>query len=232
MRQRDKPRYLALLFAPDDKRADLMALHAFNAEVSRVPLAVSEPQLGEVRLQWWRDTLESIEKGEGQAHPVAIALSEAIRKHRLPVQPLLDLVDAHSHDLYADQFSMVSELEEYLGNTSSVLIQLSAMVLDPVSAPQAAKTAGLAGVAYGIGQIVCNPKRYGNLVPAGETLETLAARAKKRLSEASRKTLPDALRPAFHHIVLTELFLSNPGRTPSQWRMQWRLWRASRNNFF
>ena len=34
VRQVDRDRYLASLFAPEDKRADLLALYAFNAEIS------------------------------------------------------------------------------------------------------------------------------------------------------------------------------------------------------
>jgi phytoene/squalene synthetase len=232
VRQWDRPRYLAMLFAPDAKREALMALHAFNAEVCRIPLLVSEPQVGLIRLQWWRDTLESIGKGEVQAHPVAIALSEAISLHHLPLQPLLDLVDAHEHDLYADPMPDVLSLEEYLAKTSSLLIQLSAMILDPASASNVSEAAGYAGVAYGLAQIVNDPKRHANLIPPGETPKSLADHARKRLSEAAMDQVPRQHLPAFLHISLIELFLANPGKTLSPWRIQWRLWRAARRESF
>jgi 15-cis-phytoene synthase len=232
VRQWDRPRYLAMLFAPDGKRNALMALHAFNAEVCRIPLLVSDPQVGLIRLQWWRDTLEAISKGEAQAHPVAIALSEAIAVHHLPLQPLLNLVDAHEHDLYADPVPDVLSLEEYLGKTSSVLIQLSALILDPASAPTVAEAAGYAGVAYGLAQIVNDPKRHANLIPVGESLTSLTEHASKRLSEARAANVPLQLLPAFLHVSLTELFLANPGKAPSSWRMQWHLWRAARREAF
>ena len=232
VRQWDRPRYLAMLFAPDGERSALMALHAFNAEVCRIPLIVSDPQVGLIRLQWWRDTIEAIGKGEIQAHPVAMALSEAMSLHHLPLQPLLDLVDAHEHDLYAGLMPDFLSLEEYLGKTSSALIQLAAMILDPASSPTVAEAAGYAGVAYGLAQIVNDPKRHANLIPPSESPASLAERTRKRLSEARAVQVSRQLLPAFLHVSLTELFLAKPGKVPSPWRMQWRLWRAARREAF
>jgi phytoene/squalene synthetase len=232
VRQWDGPRYLAMLFAPDDKREGLMALHAFNAEVCRIPLLVSDPQVGLIRLQWWRDTLEAIGRGEAQAHPVAIAVAEAISLHHLPLQPLLELVDAHEHDLYADPMPDMLSLEEYLGKTSSVLIQLSAMILDPASAAGVSEAAGNAGVAYGLAQIVNDPRRHANLIPPSETPTSLAECARKRLTEAALAHVPRQHLPAFLYVSLTDLFLAYPGKTLSPWRIQWRLWRAARRESF
>jgi phytoene synthase len=232
VRQWDRPRYLAMLFAPDGERSALMALHAFNAEICRIPLIVSDPQVGLIRLQWWRDTLESIGKSEIQAHPVAMALSEAMTLHRLSFQPLLDMANAHEHDLYAGPMPDVISLEEYLGKTSSVLIQLSAMILDPASASSVAEAAGYAGVAYGLAQIVGDPKRHANLIPPSESPASLAKRAHKRLSKARAAQVPRQHFPAFLHVALTELFLANPGKAPSSWRMQWQLWRAAGREAF
>ena len=53
----DRDRYLADLFAPEAARPHLFALHAFNARLRGSATASSEPTLGEIRLQWWRDAL-------------------------------------------------------------------------------------------------------------------------------------------------------------------------------
>ena len=55
VREADKDRYLASLFAPADRRPQLHALYAFNIEVARVRELAREPMAGEVRLQWWRE---------------------------------------------------------------------------------------------------------------------------------------------------------------------------------
>jgi 15-cis-phytoene synthase len=232
LRQWDRPRYLASLYAPDEKRQPLLALFAFNAEMSRIPLIVSEPQIGLVRLQWWRDTLQAVGKNEPQDHPVATALAGAVAAFRLPLLSFLDLVDAHEHELYADRFPGIPSLEEYLGKTSSVLIQLSALILDPGVAREFAESAGYAGVAYGLAQIVSDPKRHANLIPENETVATLSELARKRLAAARSRQIPAQLLPAFLHVALTETFLAHSGMTPSQWRLQWQLWRAARREVF
>ena len=57
LRAADPDRYLSMLYAPQDRRADLLALYAFNAEVAGIRDRVSEPMPGEIRLQWWRDVI-------------------------------------------------------------------------------------------------------------------------------------------------------------------------------
>ena len=42
VRAADRDRYLAALYAPEDKRADFLALYAFNAEISGVRDRISQ----------------------------------------------------------------------------------------------------------------------------------------------------------------------------------------------
>ena len=51
----DPDRSLAVLFAPRESRASLFALYALNVELARIAEQVSEPDLGAIRLQWWRE---------------------------------------------------------------------------------------------------------------------------------------------------------------------------------
>ena len=51
----DPDRYLCDLFAKPKAREGLFALHAFNHEVAKIRELVSEPMLGHIRLQWWRE---------------------------------------------------------------------------------------------------------------------------------------------------------------------------------
>ena len=58
MRKHDPDRYFSALFAPADRRPFLFALYAFNHELAHVGESVREPMIGEIRLQWWRETLD------------------------------------------------------------------------------------------------------------------------------------------------------------------------------
>lgn len=228
LRTTDSDRYLASLFAPDGARQRLQALYAFNAEITRIPTLVSEPQLGEIRQQWWIDTLATGASG----HPVAEALIAA----RFPPAPLKQLITAHAFDLYDDVMPDLPALELYLGETSSVIIQLAALVLDREAAPNAAEAAGLAGVAYGLARLLA--QRQPKFVPPGETVPRLITHARRRLREAraAAQALPATLLPAFLPATLTGLYLDRvaaekPG-APSQFRRQLKLWWAARYERF
>lgn len=150
VRAQDKDRYLAALFAPEDKRPHLMALYAFNLELARVPDLVSEPTLGEIRLQWWRETIEQMFAGQGVDHPVARALSETVAAARLPQATFETMIEARRFDLYREPVPDIAFLEGYAGETAAALIQLASVVLCGERAAATAEAAGHAGVAMTI----------------------------------------------------------------------------------
>ncbi|MCA3575049.1 MAG: squalene/phytoene synthase family protein [Aestuariivirga sp.] len=215
VRSRDRDRYLSSLFAPDDRRADLLALYAFNAEVMRVRDAVSDPNIGLIRLQWWRDTLES---GAGGGHPVAEALLAAVDARGLPVQALIDLVTAREFDLFQDRMPGLTELEAYLGETHSRLIMMAAMILDRDGAPRASEAAGLAGVAQGLALILGDPRHRDPFLPEGMDVPGAIAHARKRLAEfeALLPALPKSVLPAFLPVSLTGTYLNRIARAPDE----------------
>jgi phytoene synthase len=145
IRDVDKDRYLASLFAPAASRPHLFALYAFSFEVSRVREVVSEPLPGEVRLQWWRDALSGPSQGSSQSNPVSMALLDTIERFRLPVAPLVALIDVRIFDLYDDPMPTVAELEGYCGETCSALIRLASLILAGGEDPGGAEAAGHAG---------------------------------------------------------------------------------------
>ena len=108
VREADKDRYLASLFAPDGRRPYLQALYAFNAELARIRETVSEPMLGEIRLQWWHDTLSAIEAKQTVDHPVAQAFSVVVQQFGLPLEHFENFIEAWRNDLYADQFPLTA----------------------------------------------------------------------------------------------------------------------------
>ena len=51
----DPDRCRAAMFAGKDLRQNLLTLYAFHYELAKIPELVSEPMLGAIRYQWWRD---------------------------------------------------------------------------------------------------------------------------------------------------------------------------------
>src|SRR5947207_3878482 len=81
VRRHDRDRFQTALFAPARQREALFALYAFNYEIARVREAVSEPTLGHIRLQWWREVVSAAFSGEApRHHVVAEPLTAAIRE--------------------------------------------------------------------------------------------------------------------------------------------------------
>jgi phytoene synthase len=148
LRDGDRDRWLACLFAPEAARPHLFALYAFNAEVARIREHVTQPILGEMRLQWWIDTLtgQGDPHGDLQAHPTADALLATIDTLNLPRQVFRDLLEARRFDMYDDPVPDVGFLEAYCGETCSALFRLASLILG-AAAPNA-DAAGHAGCAY------------------------------------------------------------------------------------
>src|ERR1700754_628908 len=142
VRETDKDRFLATLFAPAAKRPPLFALFAFNVEIVRVRDVAREPMPGEIRLQWWREVLEGGRIEEGRAHPVAAALTEAVVRHDLPVNTLLELIDAHTFDLYDDPMPTLAHVQAYAVKTSAALFDLAARILRQTDVSELARYAG------------------------------------------------------------------------------------------
>ncbi|MEW6256386.1 MAG: phytoene/squalene synthase family protein [Pseudomonadota bacterium] len=150
IRAHDRDRFLASLFAPEPARRHVSALYAFNLEVARVREVVREPLPGEMRLQWWRDLIEGLGRGDVAGHPVAMALLDTLATRDVPRPALLNLIEARTFDLYDDPMPSLNDLEGYAGETASVLIQLSAGLLLGRQDAALATASGHAGVAIAI----------------------------------------------------------------------------------
>jgi phytoene synthase len=130
VREADKDRFLATLFAPERHRGPLFVLCAFDAEISEVRDRVTSPMPGEVRLQWWRDVLTETARSYAAANQIALALRDVVRQYALPVPVLLDLIDAHAFDLYNQPMPTLDALEAYAAATTATVMQLAAKVLN------------------------------------------------------------------------------------------------------
>ncbi len=155
LRDGDRERWLANLFAPAEVRPNLHALYAFSLEIARIRDVVSDPRPGEIRYQWWREALEGAPRGDVVAHPVAHAILDTIAKFRLPIAAFTNLVDARTFDLYDDPMPGLRQLEGYCGETCSALFRLASIMLvegrgAEATAHSGAEATAHAGVAYAL----------------------------------------------------------------------------------
>lgn len=123
----DPDRYLATLFAPPAIQADLFALYAFNIELARIGEQAREPQLGEIRLAWWREALAA-PLGAKTGNPVADALAATRMARALRPETLDRLVDARGFDIQRAPMTDMDALDAYLRDTAGALFMLGAQI--------------------------------------------------------------------------------------------------------
>jgi phytoene/squalene synthetase len=100
VRAADRERFLGALFAPEPLRTGLLAVLAFDHELARTRTVTREPMLARIRLEWWREAVaEAAGTGRPRAQPIVESLSEIVRRHRLPVEGLVALIDAREEEI-------------------------------------------------------------------------------------------------------------------------------------
>jgi phytoene synthase len=244
VREGDRDRYIASLFAPADRRPHLHALYAFDHELSLVPHRVHEALAGEMRLQWWRDALAGEARGDAAAHPVAAALIDTVARCRLPVGPLEALIDARAHELYEEPFATIAACAAYGRQAVSTVLELASRILDPAAeVGAAADPAGVAAAFAGLLQSFPEDVARGRLVLPLDVLERhgvrreelgagratpqlraaiqeIAHRAREQLAEArrARDAVTPGARPAFLPLATVAPLLERLARNPDPFR--------------
>ncbi|MDO6727331.1 squalene/phytoene synthase family protein [Cognatishimia sp. 1_MG-2023] len=142
----DPDRFQAIMSTTVALREKLFPLYAFNVEVARAPWVTQETMIAEMRLQWWRDALEEIEKGGAvRRHEVVTPLASILSGRDVS---LLDrLIEARRWDIYKDPFENEAHYKRYLDDTAgNLLVTAVALVgeADEAAVRQIAYADGLA----------------------------------------------------------------------------------------
>ena len=152
VRRVDPDRYFSALFAPAPARRHLLTLYALNHEIARVAETVRQPMMGEIRLEWWRETLESARNGRPRDHALARALAELFAASMLPNDLFDAILNARAFDATPDLFANWSDVEDYCDATSGNLMRLAARILGGGEAQDT--LAREAGIAYAIAGLI------------------------------------------------------------------------------
>jgi NADH dehydrogenase [ubiquinone] 1 alpha subcomplex assembly factor 6 len=145
LRSADPDRWLTTLFAPDARRPGLHALYAFNAEIARAREAVSQPMIGQIRLQWWREAWEGIWDNRPRNHPVVMALHVHCRN--LDRGDVFALIDARETDMEEAPPANMDALCKYAEASSAPLMRMACDLLEEEIDDE---TLRLAGTGYAL----------------------------------------------------------------------------------
>ena len=197
----DPDRYRSALFADKAGRERLLTLYAFHAELAKVPELVSEPMLGEIRYQWWRDCVEEIYAGGTvRKHEVATPLTDVLRESAMPRFWVDRLIDGRARDLDPQPFANVDAARGYSAQTSGVLMQMAVHVLGG----EADDGVLAAGEAWGLTGIARSWRYYTNGMLSEINFADVCAAAKGAHNRASQETA-DMAAPAFPAIAYAAL---------------------------
>jgi len=129
LKRADPDRCRAAMFADKAVRARLLLLYAFHYELAKIPELVSEPMIGAIRYQWWRDAIAEIYAGTTvRQHEITTPLAQLISDCEIPRFWVDKLIDGRERDLDPRPFTDIAEAQDYCRNTSGILMQIAVKV--------------------------------------------------------------------------------------------------------
>jgi len=130
----DYGRYLCTLFAPAGKRHVLFTLYAYYQELAYIPQTVTEPMMGYIRLQWWRETIEQIETRRVEDHPLLEGLKTLVVSYPEMRDALLAMITAREQEIASEGFATMEALEVHLSATAAAVLQCAVDVIGDADA--------------------------------------------------------------------------------------------------
>ena len=210
----DHDRYLCALFAPPAARAALFALNLFNAEIARTRETVSEPMLGQIRLQWWREVIDEIYQGRARRHEIAEPLAEAIRAHKLTRGYFDRLIDAREGDLDEAPPESMAALEKYAEESAAPLISLALEEVDADAnaLQELARHSGIGWALTGLMRALPHHAAHGRIMlpdKEGRDVRAVAETARRHIDKARklRRGAPRVVKRATLPAVLADAYL-------------------------
>jgi phytoene synthase len=124
----DADRALALTYVPTRKRAAIEALWRLDAALGQVLAGGREPLISQIKLAWWRDSLERLDSVKAPSEPVLQALAQHLLPTGVSGAALSELEQGWTRLLSPDPLTE-EELAGYAAARGGLLFRLSGIVL-------------------------------------------------------------------------------------------------------
>ena len=177
VRDRDRDRYLATLYAPAAIRPALFALHALDLELAEVVRTTTEPMLGQIRLAWWREQLQSLDAGARPPQPTLAALASEVLPRGVGGTALEPLENAN--------LALLDEDLDAYATARAILFEAAVLLL--VAEPDQALSDTARTI--GSGWAIADAARHGHAPLTVHLDQAAAALAPRRLPAAARPIL-------------------------------------------
>ena len=138
-------RYFSLLYAPEDRREQLLALYVIDAEI-RESAQSANHDVAHTRLQWWRAEIDRLVNGSPQ-HPATRLLNDS-SVERASFAKLHEIMVAADMDLARMTYSNMRELRAYSSRSGGAIQEvMAAQLVAPSPLDEAARaTANRIGI--------------------------------------------------------------------------------------
>jgi len=178
--QLDADRTLALTYVPAARRPALEALWRLDVAMGAVLAGGREPLISQIKLAWWRDSLEKLDGEKAPAEPVLEAVAELVLPSGVSGGELAAMEEGWTVLLSQEPLGS-SELDRYAAARGALLFRFSARILGGESSPQTERA--------GEGWALIDLARHSN----AEDAEAALLAAQRRLQEGVR--WPTRFRP-------------------------------------
>ena len=119
----DRERFDSLKRLNLENRKELAAIYSFNLELANIAWNISEPELGYLKLRWWEDYINDINKENSFGYnEYLLILSRLIAEEKLHKYNLLKLVKARKFDCSKKPFDNYEQQIKYIQDTSQNLL--------------------------------------------------------------------------------------------------------------
>ena len=205
LKRTDENRWLASRYAPAVDRERLVAVYLLNRELQKA-LGVSEPMLGKIRLQWWRETLEGVAAGKPRRHELALELARVIGARANLLAATRELVDRFDeviddHLEAGGHQAGQAHATRHMA-TEAALTRLAGLTLNARAPNEQLEALSRCGEAH-----------------LAALAELADAPERRKTAQAAARLLPAELWPAIAH-------LAADGLSQSPLRRRWRILRA------
>ena len=204
LRSLDGDLFLCHLFTPEQMRTDMLTLYSIYADSARIASIVSEPMLGAIRYQWWREIIDG-------KHVDTAPVSGFLETSSLSRNLLHDMINAREA-LFDNENPTLSDIEQAAKVIGEVFMKAAINVLDGEDA-QEDNLLNMAGSGFEL-------LRLSSTYPA-DMQDNLIASAQEKLQTARAlfNALPrkrrKAILPAFLVIGLTRIHVQNIDKAKS-----------------
>ncbi|KAK1751265.1 Squalene/phytoene synthase [Echria macrotheca] len=169
LRKGDYEAFLIRSFLAPSTRDAYDAFRALNLELARLPETVSNPTIGRLRIQFWRDAVNQTFAGNPPREPISLLLSTVVSKlgtsGAAPLKFwLLRLINIRDARMENNPFPTLESLEDYAEKTYATLMYMTLAVMSLQSvhldhlASHIGKACGIVAILRGI-PILATPSR-------------------------------------------------------------------------